>query len=392
MTGENRSDLRFEKISERARARRIHNTTLTAAATNLGLALGQITVGVFANAQSLVADAFHTLSDLLADGLVMFANRRGSEPADKDHPYGHARIETVASLALGLLLIVVGGGFLASSGLRLQHGGAVPGLHPLALWMALATLAAKEGLFRFMLKAGREIRSPMLEANAWHARSDAASSLVVALGIAGSLIGFSYLEPLAAAIVGFMIARMGARLAIDAVRELIDTGLDERELERLRATISTTPGVVGLHELRTRRMAHQVLVDAHVQVNPRITVSEGHRIAEAVRGRVQKNHRDVQDVLVHVDVETDMDMVRSGAMPDRDELLRNLASILGEDLPQPMQVRLHYLHGSVEAELYFPFEWLQEDNRASRLRDRVSDEAATCPVFSRITLHGTVAR
>ena len=391
MSGENRDRSRPVEKSVDERARRIHTTTLVAAGTNFALALGQITIGLFANAQSLVADAFHTLSDLLADALVMFANRRGAQPADEDHPYGHARIETAASLALGLLLVVVGAGFLASSGLRLQQGGAAPVLHPLALWMALATLAAKEGLFRFMLNVGREMRSPMLEANAWHARSDAASSLVVALGIGGSLLGFSYLEPLAAAIVGFMIARMGVKLAYEAVRELIDTGLDERELETLRVSISTTPGVLGLHELRTRKMAHRVLVDAHVQVSPRITVSEGHRIAEAVRGRVRKAHHNVQDVLVHIDVETDMDGPRPGILPDREELMQVLADMLGGEVPQPMQVRLHYLGGKVEAELYLPFEWLQEDDRASRLQARISSAAEEYPAFRQVVLYAVVA-
>ena len=143
--------------------------------------------------------------------------------------------------------MVVGAGFLASSGLRLQRARAAPVLHPLALWMALATLAAKEGLFRFMLNVGRErLRSPMLEANAWHARSDAASSLVVALGIGGSLLGFSYLEPLAAAIVGFMIARMGVKLAYEG-----GSGADRHRSRRagarnaIRVSISTTPGYSG---------------------------------------------------------------------------------------------------------------------------------------------------
>ena len=272
---------------EAARGRGIQRATLIAIATNTVLTVGQIVIGLFANAFSLVADAAHTLSDLVTDMMVLVAGRRGADPADTDHPYGHGRIETATTLVLGAVLSGVGIGFLWSSGVRLQNMSALPDLHPAALVMALITLVAKEGLFRFTLAASRRLRAPMLEANAWHARSDAASSLVVAAGIGGSLAGYPFLEPLAAAVVGFLILHMGVKLAWKSVGELIDTGLPEEELQRLRQTIETTPGVIGLHDMRTRRMADRVLCDAHVQVDPRLTVSEGHRVSDAVYLRVR---------------------------------------------------------------------------------------------------------
>ncbi|HNQ76618.1 MAG TPA: cation diffusion facilitator family transporter, partial [Pseudothauera hydrothermalis] len=326
--------------TELSRGASIQRVTLVAIVTNAALAIGQVIVGLFANAFSLVADATHTLSDLLTDIMVLFAARSGAEPADKNHPYGHGRIETVASLALGVVLVGVGLGFLWSAGLRLQNIDQLPSLHPAALAMAIFTLAAKEGLFRFTLRAARRLQAPVLEANAWHARSDAASSLVVAAGIGGSLAGYPFLEPLAAAVVGFLIVHMGVRLAWRAVRELIDTGLNEEELERLRRTICQTPGVIGLHDLRTRRMADKVLCDAHVRVEPRITVSEGHRISDAVYFRVRAAHPEVQEMLVHIDAEDDgeLQVVPPGPLPDRQQVTTLVHELLGADGPVPLRV------------------------------------------------------
>lgn len=339
-----------------ARGKGIQRATLVAIVTNAALAIGQVIIGLFANAFSLVADAAHTLSDLVTDLLVLLAGRKGSDPADTDHPYGHGRIETVTTLVLGAVLAGVGIGFLWSSGVRLQHMSALPDLHPAALVMALVTLVAKEGLFRFTLAASRRLHAPMLEANAWHARSDAASSLVVAAGIGGSLAGYPFLEPLAAAVVGFLILHMGFKLAWKSIGELIDTGLPEEELQRLRKTIEQTPGVIGLHDMRTRRMADRVLCDAHVQVDPRITVSEGHRISDAVYLRVRSAHPEVRDVLVHIDPEDDGDLqiVPPGPLPERAEIVASMRDLLGPDAPAPKRVQIHYLGQRVEVELILP--------------------------------------
>lgn len=333
------------------RGRGIERVAFVAMLTNLVLTLGQIAIGLFAGAFSLVADAAHTLSDLIADLLVLMAGRRSAAPADPDHPYGYGRIETVTSLGLGLALVVVGFGFLWSSGMRLQQMSALPALHPAALGMALFTLVAKEGLFHYMLRAARHLQAPLLETNAWHARSDAASSLVVAAGIGGSLAGYPVLEPMAAAVVGFLILRMGLGFAVKAIRELIDTGLPEEELARLRQTILDTPGVISLHEMRTRRAANHVLCDAHVQVDPRLTVSEGHRISDAVHARVCAAHPEVRNVLVHVDPEDDTQAPYPEPLPDRDEIERALCELLQPLDLTPTQVRIHYLGHQVDVEV-----------------------------------------
>lgn len=330
----------------------MHRTTLVAVFTNSLLALGQIVVGIFAHAFSLVADAAHTLSDLVTDVLVLSAGRHGAEPADRDHPYGHGRIETATTLLLGSVLAFVGLGFLWSSGVRLQNMADAPALHPAALYMALATLLAKEGLFRYTLSAARRLRAPLLEANAWHARSDAASSLVVAVGIGGSLAGYPFLEPLAAAVVGFLILNMGVRLAWKALRELIDTGLPAEQIAKLTRTVRETPGVVGVHELRTRRMADRVLCDAHVQVDPRISVSEGHRISDMVYFRIRDAHPDVRDVLVHVDAEDDgeLQVASPGPLPDRPGIKQAIDELFSAYGVVPERILIHYLGQRIEVE------------------------------------------
>jgi cation diffusion facilitator family transporter len=337
--------------------------TWVSVAVNVLLTIMQLIVGFWAHSQSLIADAMHTLSDIVGDAFVLIANRHSHEAADDDHPYGHGRYETAASLVLGLLLALTGGGILLAASERLIAAGAagMAGSHEFApvgeaaLWAALFTVAAKEGLFHYMLRAAQRVRSPMLIANAWHARADALSSLVVVVGIGGALAGFPVADAVAAIIVGAMIVRVGLRFMWESLQELIDTGLDPAAVAAIRATLHATPGVVDLHDLRTRRMAHQVLVDAHVQVGPRISVSEGHRIAESARERVLACHPDVLDVLVHIDPEDEAQaLLGDMPLPDRQEALAALVALMGADAPDAdhlARTRLHYLGQRIEVEM-----------------------------------------
>lgn len=327
--------------------------TWVSVGVNLVLTIAQVVVGWVAHSQSLIAHGIHSFSDLLSDFLVLYASRQSAHPADAGHPYGHARVETAATLVLGISLGLIGGGILWETGSRLQGVGGLPSVELAALWVAVATVLAKEALYHYLVRVARRLRSQLLTANALHTRADAASALVVVVGIGGALLGWSFLDLLAAALMGFMILRMGVQLAWSAMQELIDTGLDGQEVEAIRHALLATPGVVGLHELRTRRMAHQALVDAHVQVDARISVSEGHRIAEAARLNVLVDCPDVLDVLVHVDPEDDGDPRRTTArLPGREELLSRLQPLLA-DFPVARKVVLHYLGGQVEVEVYF---------------------------------------
>ncbi|MEF8727981.1 MAG: cation diffusion facilitator family transporter [Accumulibacter sp.] len=354
---------------------------------NILLTGAQVVAGIVAHSQGLIADGLHSLSDLVCDFLVLFAAHHSKDPADESHPYGHARIETAASFALGAILALTGAGIIWSAGVKLQSLEDLPPVAPMALWTAIVALAAKEGLFRYMLHVGERLRSPMLISNAWHARSDAASSLVVAIGIVGNLLGYTFADSVAAVIVGFMIVRMGTVFAWEAVQELIDTGLSIDEVNSIRQVIVDTPGVSSLHELRTRRMAHRSLVDAHVCVEPRVSVSEGHRIAEMTRERVLESHSAVADVLVHVDVEDDLDHdLASHGLPDRDELVKHLApAFVG--LPAPEQVVLHYLGGRVEVEILLAAGMSTDSVVLARLEADVAAVLADLPQVGSLSLN-----
>lgn len=371
-----------EADSTRYRAAR--KSTLISIAVNIALTIMQVVVGFFGRSQALMADGLHSFSDLLSDFLVLAANRHGSLSADQDHPYGHARIETATTLILGILMGVMGLALLYAAGSRLQHPQQVQQVHFMTLWVALITLVAKEGLFRYMIAVAKRVRSQMLVANAWHTRSDAASSLVVSVGIAGNLAGYTFLDLLAAALVAFMIVRMGWQLGYEAFCELVDTGLSEEDLAQIRATIEATPGVIGLHELKTRKMGNQALVDAHILVDPRISVSEGHYIAEAARSRVL-NHHDVLNVMVHVDPEDDFYSKPSTHLPDRAhfvDLIRKKLDI------EPDRIVLHYLDGKVDAEIFLPPDQQEDDSAEKKAKALLGED----PHFRSIKTHGSGAK
>ena len=275
-------------------------STWVSVGVNVVLSTTQIWVGVVAKSQGLIADGIHSLSDLVADFVVLIANHHSKKDADEDHPYGHHRYETAASLVLGMLLLAVGIGMLWSAFLKLENPETVQTVHIIALWVAAGALVAKELLFRYMLKVAKQVKSSMLVANAWHARSDAASSLVVGIGIIGNLAGYPILDPIAALIVGFMVAKMGWEFGWDAMHDLMDRGLDETEVEAIRRTLVETPGVAGVHDIRTRKMGDMVIVDAHIEVDALLTVEAGHDIAVEARQRVLQRHR-VLNLMTHVD-------------------------------------------------------------------------------------------
>lgn len=374
------------------RYREASRATWISALLNLALTVAQLVVGWLAHSQSLIAHGLHSFSDLLSDFLVLYANRKGSDPADREHPYGHARVETAATLVLGASLAIIGFGILWEATLRLQRVAELPAVELLALWVALFTAVSKEILFRYLLRIAESLRSPMLAANAWHTRADAASALVVVVGIAGALLGWTFLDLLAAAIMGFMILRMGLKLAWESLQELIDTGLDKKKVEAIRRTLLDTPGVLGLHELRTRRMAHQALVDAHILVDPRISVSEGHRLGEQARQRVLAEHSEVADVLVHIDAEEDQALMsNSAALPDRDILMARLGELLGAEAPSIERTLLHYLGDRVEAEVFLPLDTCLDPVRLSALEGRIAARLPGDPHFRAISLNCRIA-
>ena len=267
---------------------------------NVVLTIGQMLAGIFSQSQALIADSIHSLSDLLADFVVLIAGHHSKKEADADHHYGHHRYENAASLVLGGLLLAVALGMVWAAVHKLQDPEEIPVVHQTALWVALIALVAKESLFRYMLGVAKRIRSTMLVANAWHARSDALSSLVVAAGIIGNLFGYPLLDPIAALVVGLMVGKMGWEFSWSALHDLMDRAVSEEEAAAIYATVSATPGVLGVHGLRTRKVGDLAIVDVHLEVDAGITVLQGHDIAVEARRRVLERHP-VLDVMTHLD-------------------------------------------------------------------------------------------
>ena len=312
-----------DSADPRLRYRATRRVTWVGIGVNLALAAIKIVAGTLGNSQALVADGVHSISDLATDAVVLLAARHAAQDADTDHPYGHGRIETAATVGVGILLL--GTAMLIAERAVASLAGEVltaPGV--LTLLVALASVAAKESLFHYTRAIGRRIRSRLVEANAWHHRSDALSSIVVAIGIGGALGGVLTLDAVAAIVVAVMIGKVGLDLIWQSLRELVDTGLDRETLEGLRDAAQAVDGVKHVHTLRSRWMGHHALIDLHIQVGQRMSVSEGHRIAEAVRLTLLEEAPRLGDVMVHVDPEEDTDGGPSNTLPQRTELVGRL--------------------------------------------------------------------
>ncbi|RKP44417.1 cation diffusion facilitator family transporter [Trinickia fusca] len=361
------SSLNAESAEKQAVARK---TTFASVVLNLLLMTLQIAIGLFANSQALVADGVHSLADLVSDFIVLVANRASAEKPDADHNYGHHRYETVASLFLGALLVLVGVGMLWRAGMRLADLGGIPAVHTSALVVAVLVLVSKEALFRYMLREAQRVRSAMLIANAWHARSDAASSLVVALGIIGSLAGVRLLDPIAAAIVGFLVARMGWVFGWNALQDLSDRALDEAATADIRTLLLATPGVRDVHELRTRKMGDFALVDAHILVDSLISVSEGHYIAESARARVLTDKR-VLDALIHVDPENDAVAHPPARLPTRSAVIALVDAELAKYGLRSAALNVHYLSTGLDVDITLAADPLADREHDANLAGRI---------------------
>ncbi len=341
-----------QRAAERQRAMR--NTSIVGAIVNLVLTVIKVIFGVIGQSHALIADGIHSLADLSTDLMVWVAAKYSTQPADEDHPYGHARIETMFTVGLGLILILTAGGIAWDAADRLLNPETL--MHPtsIVLLVAFVSIVANEGLYQYTMVAARKHRSGLLKANAWHHRSDAISSVVVLLGVAGSLMGIAYLDAFASVVVAFMIAKIGWDQAWMSIRELIDTGLDPKQLKAIKQLINNIEGVNGVHMLRTRRMGGNSIVDVHIQVDEFLSVSEGHRISEHVRHILLESNKDIIDVAIHIDPEDDEKEDPSNRLPMRNQVMQDLRRVWQEELAyvDMEKVVLHYLDGRVHVEVF----------------------------------------
>ncbi len=270
--------------------------------TNLVLAAIKMAAGIIGHSHAVVADAIHSLSDLVTDFAVIAGVHFWSKPADDDHPHGHQRIETLVTVVIGVFLGVVAVG-LAWDAVTGGHdaGGQTPGA--LALAAALLSIVVKEALFRWTAVVGQRVNSPALVANAWHHRSDALSSVPAALAVSVAIVNpkLAFADRIGAIAICLFILHAAWRIMKPALAQLIDTAAPADERDRLERLALSVEGVKDAHALRTRYVGPNLAVDLHVVVDPGLSVEQGHAIGEAVRQRLINRGQQVQDVLVKVE-------------------------------------------------------------------------------------------
>lgn len=282
--------------------------TIVGMIINALLAISKTIVGIIGRSPALFADGIHSFSDLLSDGMVLFAAKYASKEEDHNHPYGHERLETLATLVLSCLLIVVGFMIVYHS-LNDLISGDYSTPDKFTIFAAIFSIVGNEFIYQYTMRAANKINSDMLRANAWHSRSDMWSSVVVLVGLIGAFLGFAWMDAIAALIVCYMIVKMGVKWGYSAVSELIDEGVDDETRKNIKTIITNTEGVEDFHYLRTRKMAGKIVLDVHVLVNKFSTASEGHYVAEIVKSNIYHNVENIKDITVHVDVTNHEDSV-----------------------------------------------------------------------------------
>ncbi|MGC3872823.1 cation diffusion facilitator family transporter [Halomonas sp. GXIMD04776] len=355
--------------------RAAHKVTLIGAILDTALGLAKMIVGYAVGSAALVADGIHSFSDVATDAFVVVATHYGRQAPDSDHPYGHGRIETLGTLLLGSVLIFVAGGIAWASLSRLLENVAIAPPGPWAIALAVVALVTKEWIFRYTLRVAKRIDSQLLKANAWHSRSDALSTVVVLIGLVGAQFGIQWLDAVAAIAVGLLVGQIGASLLWDSTRELIDTALPEEEQRQMRFQAQQVPGVRSVHQLRTRTVAGQVLLDFHLVVAPRLTVSEAHEIGNQVSRELRHAHPRLYDVIFHIDPQDDSALASPDQLPGaplRADIENALEAAWG-DMPlwqQRIALDLHYLDNRVDISLYVPNAAHQHDLDAQALKLR----------------------
>jgi cation diffusion facilitator family transporter len=344
--------------------------TYIGALVNIFLTIIKIGFGFFGQSAALIADGIHSLSDLVSDFFVIIAIKLGSREADHDHPYGHRRFETMATVLLGAGLVLIAGGIAWDAIERLTDPAKLLIPNRDTMGIAVVSILANEWLFHYTKRVGEETRSKLLLANAWHHRSDAFSSIVVLFGIGGVLIGYPFADAIAAVIVAIMIAKMGIGLVLESIYELVDSSLPEDFVREIRRIIKQTQGVRSIHLLRTRRMGEDAYVDTHIVVDSRISVSEGHMIGDAVRDNLKLEFDDVVDVLVHIDPEDDEFKDGSIKRLSRQDVQVYLDQYLAELIHTVDDFRIHYLEGRVEVEVVLPHAMFKQPEQVEWLKKK----------------------
>lgn len=336
------------------------------------LSIVKLGIGFLIRSPALIADGLHSLSDLGTDILALILGNLAKHGPDEDHPYGHARYETMGTAVLGTVLLMVGVG-IGIENIQAMFAKEVVTPH----WMGLAAVAAsiisKEALFHYTMRYAKLTRSKMLEANAWHSRSDSLSSVVVLVGILFSFAGYPLVEYIAALAVAGLIGKMGFSLAWNAMQDLIDRGVSTEQQENYIAKLNEVEDIIDVHLLRSRVMGTDVLIDAHIQVAPTLSVSEAHQINDHATAMLKKAHGEITDVTLHIDFEADHRKKKTVLTPKRSEVTQLLNDA---NINNYQEMYIHYQDNLVNVELVFDhditYSALTECNKLTQAHDWIN--------------------
>ena len=375
-------------MNKQDRVKASQKVTLVGAVIDLALGIFKVIAGILGNSGAMIADGIHSFSDLLSDGIVLYAANHSAAEADDEHPYGHERFETVATLGLAIILAIIGVGIIYDAFERLFNPSELSH-NALLLSVAALSIFSKEALYWYTLKVASTYKSDMLKANAWHHRSDALSSVVVFIGILGSLNGYLYLDGVAAVVVGFMIIYIAWKLGLIATKELVDSSIDADQVKQLKDSIGRISGVNNVHSLRTRNTGHKISCDVHVQVDPFLSVSEGHIISVSVERVAKECLENLNDVTVHIDPEDDETVEPYEALPERAEALGILTKALFNNKcdGEIERIQLHYLESRIHVDFYLPLSCLESGQSGDEILTKLHKTVDPLEGFGKIKVY-----
>ena len=289
------------------RSQEIYKVTLVGGVVNVVLLLFKFVAGIVGHSAAMVADAVHSLSDFITDVIVLVFVHISSKPKDKSHDYGHGKYETLAMTLIGVALLIVAIGIIYSGAMKIiawMNGEQLEAPGTLALWAALLSVLLKEGVYQYSMVKARQLNSQVVEANAWHHRSDALSSVGTAIGIGGAIFlgqRWTVLDPIASLVVGAFIVKVAVDLLRSGIDDLMEHSLPETVEEEILRIVEELPDVVNPHDLRTRRIGNHYAIELHILMDGDITLREAHNKASEVEDLLRARYGENTHVAVHVE-------------------------------------------------------------------------------------------
>ena len=293
------------------RTKDIYRVTLVGSVINVVLLLFKFVAGIIGHSAAMLADAVHSLSDFVTDVIVLVFIRISGKPQDKSHDYGHGKYETLAMTLIGVALLLVALGILNSGAMKIKlwlDGEQLEAPGTIALWAALLSVVLKEGVYRYSMIKARQLNSPAVEANAWHHRSDALSSIGTAIGIGGAIFlgqRWTVLDPIASVVVGIFIVKVSVSLLRRGIGDLLEQSLPDAVEEEILQLVAALPGLSKPHELRTRRIGNHYAIELHILMDGNITLREARDKASEVEETLKSHYGQETHVAVHVEPKGD---------------------------------------------------------------------------------------